>query len=113
MRWNRKHWTTQPLLQRYSPVETVPGAQYETDKEIFDASIRAAALDPTYAHSSGACAMTPEDLGGCIDPKLRVYGVDRLRIVDSSILPLIPAAHLQATMYAVAEKAADLIRGLN
>ncbi|KAL1599097.1 hypothetical protein SLS59_006549 [Nothophoma quercina] len=113
VRWNRKHWTTQPLLQRYSPVETVPGAQYQTDDEIFDASINAAVLDPTYAHSSGGCALMPEELGGCVDPKLRVYGVDRLRIVGASILPLIPAAHLQATMYAVAEKAADIIKGLD
>ncbi|CAN9155263.1 unnamed protein product [Alternaria alternata] len=110
VRWNRKHWTTAPLLQRYAPVETVPGAQYQTDDEIFDASIKAAALDPTYAHSSGACALMPEELGGCVDPQLRVYGVERLRVVDASILPLIPAAHLQATMYAVAEKAADIIK---
>jgi len=52
-----------------------------------------------------------EEMGGCVDPKLRVYGADRLRIVDASILPLIPAAHLQATMYAVVEKAADIIKG--
>jgi choline dehydrogenase-like flavoprotein len=110
VRWNRQHWTTAPLLQRYAPVETVPGAQYQTDDEIFDASIKAAALDPTYAHSSGACALMPEELGGCVDPQLRVYGVERLRVVDASILPLIPAAHLQATMYAVAEKAADIIK---
>ena len=110
VRWNRQHWTTAPLLQRYAPVETVPGAQYQTDDEIFDASIKAAALDPTYAHSSGACALMPEELGGCLDPQLRVYGVERLRVVDASILPLIPAAHLQATMYAVAEKAADIIK---
>lgn len=112
VRWNRQHWTTAPLLQRYSPVETVPGAQYQTNDEIFDASINAGALDPTYAHSSGACALMPEPLGGCVDPQLRVYGVQRLRVVDASILPLIPAAHLQATMYAVAEKAADIIKGV-
>jgi choline dehydrogenase-like flavoprotein len=112
VRWNRQHWTTSPLLQRYTPVEIVPGAQYQTDEEIFDASIKAGALDPTYAHSSGACALMPEELGGCVDPQLRVYGVEGLRIVDASILPLIPAAHLQATMYAVAEKAADIIKGV-
>ncbi|KAF2127822.1 GMC oxidoreductase [Dothidotthia symphoricarpi CBS 119687] len=110
VRWNRRHWTQQPLLQRFSPVETVPGAQYQTDEEIFDASITAGVLDPTYAHSSGACALMPEELGGCVDPTLRVYGVQNLRIVDASILPMIPAAHLQATMYAVAEKAADIIK---
>jgi choline dehydrogenase-like flavoprotein len=110
VRWNRNHWTKAPLLKRYAPVETVPGAQYQTDEEIFAASIKAAALDPTYAHSSGGCALMPEDLGGCVDAQLKVYGVGNLRIVDASIIPLIPAAHLQATMYAVAEKAADIIK---
>ena len=110
VRWNRRHWTTAPLLQRYSPVEIVPGAQYQTNDEIFDASIEAGALNPSFAHSSGACALMPEELGGCVDPQLKVYGVQRLRVVDASILPLIPAAHLQATMYAVAEKAADIIK---
>ncbi|KAH7067876.1 choline dehydrogenase [Paraphoma chrysanthemicola] len=110
VRWNREHWTRAPLLRRYTPVETVPGAQYQTDDQIFDASIKAAALDPTYAHSSGGCALMPEDLGGCVDADLKVYDVERLRIVDASIIPLIPAAHLQATMYAVAEKAADIIK---
>jgi choline dehydrogenase-like flavoprotein len=52
----------------------------------------------------------PEDLGGCVDAQLKVYGVGNLRVVDASIIPLIPAAHLQATMYAVAEKAADIIK---
>ncbi|CAO2652268.1 Nn.00g005510.m01.CDS01 [Neocucurbitaria sp. VM-36] len=113
VRWNRDHWTTAPLLQRYAPVETVPGAQYQTDDEIFEASIDAAALNLTFAHSSGGCALMPKALGGCVDPDLKVYGVDNLRVVDASILPLIPAAHLQATMYAVAEKAADIIRGVS
>jgi choline dehydrogenase-like flavoprotein len=112
VRWNREHWTKAPLLKRYRPVETIPGVQYQTDDEIFDASIKAAALDPTYAHSSGGCALMPEDLGGCVDAKLKVYGVRNLRVVDASIIPLIPAAHLQATMYAVAEKAADIIKGV-
>jgi choline dehydrogenase-like flavoprotein len=110
VRWNRNHWTKATLLKRYAPVETVPGAQYQTDEEIFAASIKAAALDPTYAHSSGGCALMPEDLGGCVDAQLKVYGVGNLRVVDASIIPLIPAAHLQATMYAVAEKAADIIK---
>jgi len=53
----------------------------------------------------------PKALGGCVGPDLKVYGVANLRIVDASILPIIPAAHLQASLYAVAEKAADVIRG--
>jgi choline dehydrogenase-like flavoprotein len=110
-RWNRAHWTKSPVLQRYAPVELVPGPQYQTDAEIMDAGIKSGALNPTFAHPSGACPMMPEELGGCVDSKLRVYGVENLRIVDASIMPLIPAAHLQATVYAVAEKAADIIKG--
>lgn len=55
--------------------------------------------------------MMPKALGGCVGPDLKMYGVGNLRIVDASILPIIPAAHLQASLYAVAEKAADVIRG--
>ncbi|KAF2272790.1 choline dehydrogenase-like protein, partial [Westerdykella ornata] len=110
VRWNRRHWTTQPLLSHFSPVEQAPGAQHVSDEEIFDAGIASGALSPTFAHASGGCALMPEELGGCVDEKLRVYGVRRLRVVDASVLPLIPAAHLMATMYAVAEKAADVIK---
>ncbi|PSN59910.1 alcohol oxidase [Corynespora cassiicola Philippines] len=110
VRWNREHWKSQ-YLEHFNPVEVIPGAQYTTDDEILDAGIRAAALNPTFAHSSGACAMMPEELGGCVDPQLRVYRVNRLRIVDANIIPLIPTTHLMATVYAVAEKAADIIKG--
>jgi choline dehydrogenase-like flavoprotein len=57
--------------------------------------------------------MLPEKYGGCVDSDLTVYGTKKLSIVDASIIPLIPAAHLQATMYAIAEKAADLIKERN
>lgn len=54
--------------------------------------------------------MMPEKLGGCVSDKLLVYGVKQLSVVDASIIPLIPAAHLQATMYAVPEKAVDVTK---
>lgn len=54
--------------------------------------------------------MMPEELGGCVSDELLVYGVKGLSVVDASIIPMIPATHLQATMYAVAEKAADIIK---
>ena len=58
----------------------------------------------TEFHYSGTCAMMPRELGGVVDPDLLVYGTDNLRIVDTSIFPLVPGAHLQAVAYAVAEK---------
>lgn len=93
------------------PVEVLPGVQYHTKDEAIDAMIESGWLLPTFSHASCSCPMMPQDLGGVVDPELKVYGTERLSIIDASILPLIPAAHLQATMYAVAEKASDIIKG--
>jgi choline dehydrogenase-like flavoprotein len=48
--------------------------------------------------------MMPLRLGGVVDPELLVYGTRNLRVVDASVMPLVPAAHLQAVVYGVAEK---------
>ncbi|MCJ1252130.1 hypothetical protein MMC30_009368 [Trapelia coarctata] len=62
-------------------------------------------------HPVGTCAMggKEEEKGGVVDARLRVYGVRDLRVVDASIMPLQISAHLQATVYAIAEKGAQLI----
>ncbi|KAK3291476.1 uncharacterized protein B0H64DRAFT_427067 [Chaetomium fimeti] len=84
----------------------------ETDEELLR-RLRAdrGVFWPSLAHPCGTCAMMPERLGGCVDAELKVYGVGGLRVVDASVMPLIVGSALQATVYAVAEKAADLIRG--
>ncbi|KAI1208533.1 putative GMC oxidoreductase [Annulohypoxylon truncatum] len=61
-------------------------------------------------HPAGTCAMLPESKGGVVDTRLKVYGIENLRVVDASIVPLLPPGNLQSTVYAVAEKAADLIK---
>ncbi|KAI1412734.1 putative GMC oxidoreductase [Hypoxylon sp. FL1857] len=61
-------------------------------------------------HFCGTCAMLPREKGGVVDTQLRVYGVRNLRVVDASAIPLISTASLQATVYAFAERAADLIK---
>lgn len=58
----------------------------------------------TEYHPSGSAAMMPLELGGVVDPELLVYGTKNLRVVDASVFPLVPAAHLQAVVYGVAEK---------
>lgn len=58
----------------------------------------------TEYHPAGTCAMMPLELGGVVSPELLVYGTRNLRVVDASIMPMLPAAHLQAVVYGVAEK---------
>ncbi|TVY42467.1 Dehydrogenase [Lachnellula occidentalis] len=61
-------------------------------------------------HPIGTCAMLPREKGGVVDHTLKVYGTGNVRVVDASVFPLHVSAHIQATIYAVAEKAADLIK---
>ncbi|RCI16943.1 hypothetical protein L249_1759 [Ophiocordyceps polyrhachis-furcata BCC 54312] len=62
-------------------------------------------------HPVGTCGMGGRAgiRGGVVDERLRVYGVEGLRVVDASIMPLHISAHPQATVYAIAEKAAEMI----
>lgn len=61
-------------------------------------------------HFSGSCAMMPREDGGVVDPRLKVYGTANVRVVDASVFALEPRGNIQATVYAVAEKAADIIK---
>jgi choline dehydrogenase-like flavoprotein len=63
-------------------------------------------------HPVGTCAMGGHEgiEGGVVDDRLMVYGVKGLRVVDASIMPVQISAHLQATVYAIAEKASEMIR---
>lgn len=57
-------------------------------------------------HAAGTCAM-----GKVVDSKLRVKGVEGLRVVDASVIPVPLSAHIQAAVYATAEQAAAIIAG--
>lgn len=61
-------------------------------------------------HFVGGCSMMPREMGGVVDPKLRVYGTRNLRVCDASVIPLIPRANPQATVYGVAEHSASIIK---
>jgi choline dehydrogenase-like flavoprotein len=109
IRFSRRHWA-RPEPARYSPVEYLPGTQYQANAELIGSTMTSGLLQPTFAHLSCSRAMMPQNLGGVVSDQLLVYGVRELSIIDASITPLIPATHLQATMYAVSEKASDIIK---
>lgn len=62
-------------------------------------------------HEIGTSAMMRRDLGGVVDAHLVVYDTANVRVVDASVIPLQLSAHLSSTLYGVAEKAVDLIKG--
>ena len=61
-------------------------------------------------HPTGTCAMMPKGIGGVVDERLIVHGTTNLRVVDASIIPLEPRGNIQSSVYAIAERASDLIK---
>ncbi|KAF5391115.1 hypothetical protein D9757_003060 [Collybiopsis confluens] len=62
-------------------------------------------------HPVGTCGMSAVDSNwGVVDPDFTVKGLKGLRVIDASIMPFIPAAHTQAAVYVIAERAADIIK---
>ncbi|CAE7180823.1 unnamed protein product [Rhizoctonia solani] len=66
-------------------------------------------FEPVY-HPIGTCSMLPREDGGVVDPQLKVYGTANLRVVDASVIPIHLSCHIQSTVYAIAEKASDIIK---
>ncbi|KAJ6005745.1 hypothetical protein N7451_003689 [Penicillium sp. IBT 35674x] len=61
-------------------------------------------------HPITTAGMMPKEIGGVVDTSLKVYGTSNVRVVDASIIPFQVCGHLQSTIYAVAERAADIIK---
>lgn len=108
VRFARKLVATEGIAE-LAPVEVLPGLNVTSDADI-DQFVRSTA--GTLFHPAGSCKMGKREEGAVVDGELKVYGVQGLRVVDASVIPVLPAAHTMVTVYGVAEKAADLIRGV-
>lgn len=65
----------------------------------------------TIYHMSGTTKMgPPSDQEAVVDPRLRVYGIQGLRVIDASIMPLITSGNINAPVYMIAEKGADMVK---
>lgn len=95
-----------PALDKWRPAEAAPGIVVRTDHEL-RAYVRATLA--SYCHPVGTCAMgtTPESV---VDLALRVHGIGGLRIADASVIPSMPSSNTNATVYAIAERAAHFLQ---
>jgi choline dehydrogenase len=90
----------------YRGEEFSPGSQVQSDREIVDAVLETAT---SVYHPVGTCKMG-HDAMAVVDSELRVRGIEHLRVVDASIMPLLVRGHTNAAVTMIAEKAADLIK---
>jgi choline dehydrogenase len=96
-----------PALDRWRGEEVLPGLEVQDEKRLRAyprTNLR------SYSHYAGTCRIGPADDGGVIDTELRVHGISGLRVTDASVMPSPVSANTNATVYAIAERAAALIR---
>ena len=97
----------QSAMDQYRGDEIQPGVEVQSDEEM-DAYVRQG-VESAY-HPSCSCKIGEDDMA-VVDSQTRVMGIDRLRVVDSSIFPIIPNGNLNSPTIMTAERASDLIKG--
>ncbi len=104
LRWIRQIAASRPLADIVLR-EDLPGAQIESDEQIMDFVRR---NSQTLYHPVGTCRMGSGAMA-VVDARLRVHGVQALRVVDASVMPTIVSGNTNAPTIMIAEKASDLI----
>ena len=105
MRFTRRIMAARALA-RYAPEEWRPGPAVESDADLLHA---AGDLGTTIFHPVGTCRMGPDPMA-VVDDRLRVHGVDGLRVIDASVMPRITSGNTNAPTVMIAEKGAEMIR---
>lgn len=95
-----------PALDSWRNQELVPGAAFD-DPEALRGFVKASV--GSHYHPVGTCAIG-DTVDAVVDTELRVHGIDGLRVVDASVMPSLPSNNTVATVYAIAERGAELIR---
>ena len=95
-----------PALAKYCGAEILPGAQVETNDELLD---YARQKGSTVYHATCTCKMGQDPMA-VVDDQLRVHGIERLRVIDASVMPTVTSTNTNAPTIMIAERGADLIR---
>jgi choline dehydrogenase len=104
LRWARKI-AAQPALAPYIHHELMPGGDAQSDDALLGFAKMAGS---SIYHPVGTCRMGGDD-AAVLDPSLRVRGIDRLRVVDASVMPRLVSGNTNAPTIMIAEKASDMI----
>lgn len=97
-----KFWESSGLVE--SSTVGLPGNATDAEWKAFISQ-----TSSSNSHHLGSAAMMKRELGGVVDSELKVYGTKGVRVVDASILPMQFSGHLCATLYAVAQRASEMI----
>jgi choline dehydrogenase len=95
----------QPAMRRYIAEERFPGANCVTAGDLL---AYARATGTTIFHPTSTCRMGP-DRNAVVDHRLKVYGIDHLRVVDASVMPTVVSGNTNAAVVMIAEKGAEMI----
>ena len=103
----RRIITGTQTMQRYSPEEFVPGPGFQSEEELVKA---AGNVGTTIFHPVGTCKMgRADDPTAVVDPELKVRGIERLRVIDASIMPTITSGNTNSPTLMIAERGSALL----
>jgi len=105
LRWIRRMFAA-PALAKYVVAETMPGKDVQSDDELLHYVKQTGS---TVFHATCTCKMG-RDLTAVVDDRLRVHGLERLRVIDASVMPAVTSTNTNAPTIMIAEKGAAMVR---
>ncbi len=107
LRVTRRVVTGTETMKKYSPEEFLPGPAFQSDEELVKA---AGNVGTTIFHPVGSCKMgRADDATAVVDPQFRVRGIERLRVIDASIMPTITSGNTNSPTLMIAERGALVV----
>jgi choline dehydrogenase len=94
-------------MKKHEPEEFLPGPAFQSDAQLLEA---AGNIGTTIFHPVGTCRMGRDtDPAAVVDTKFRVRGIERLRVIDASVMPTITSGNTNSPTLMIAERAAGIV----